>query len=289
VIARLVIVGPGRVGLALGYALAQAEAVDELVYFGRRPEAPGHPLFVQGLATYHFGVRRLAPGTEAVVLAVPDDHIHELAHELAAQGDAPPGCAALHCSGALSTEPLSPLHARGYAVGSLHPLQALAHALEGAEQLPGSAFAVSGEPRAMAVARRLVSALGGRTLEVPVSRRGVYHAAAALASNGLAALIATAGRLLVQAGLEPDEALAALFPLMRGSLRNLETQGLAQGLTGPVVRGDIETVRLHMATLEPRERAIYAALGLELTELAAERGHEGFPAEALRRLFQEHR
>lgn len=285
---RLVIVGPGRMGLALGYALVQAEAVRTLVYFGRRPEPPGHPLFAQGLAEYRFGLDWPGPGTEAVILAVPDDSIHELAHALAAQGQAPPGCAALHCSGALSAEPLAPLHVRGYAVGSLHPLQAVAHALEGAEQLPGSAFAVSGEPEAVATARRLVAALHGQVLQIPVSKRAVYHAAAALASNGLAALLATAGRMLVRTGLEPDQALAALIPLVRGSLGNFERMGLAQGLTGPVVRGDLETVRLHLASLEPRERAVYVALGLELTELAAEAGRPEFPADALRSLFREY-
>jgi predicted short-subunit dehydrogenase-like oxidoreductase (DUF2520 family) len=288
-IERVVVVGPGRVGLALGYALAQSGAVRELVFYGRRPEPPSHPLFGQGLAGYHFGLAPIPPGTEAVILAVPDDTIHELAHALAAQGAAPPGCAALHCSGALSAEPLAPLHVRGFAVGSLHPLQSLAHALQGAEQLPGSAFAVSGEPGAVAVARRLVAALGGQVLQIPVARRAQYHAAAALASNGLAALVATAARLLVRTGLEADTALAALYPLMRGSLANLERMGLQQGLTGPVSRGDVETVRLHLATLEPRERSVYVALGLELTELAAEARDENYPAEALRTLFLEYR
>lgn len=288
-IERLVIIGPGRTGLALGYALHQADAVRELVYYGRRPEPPGHPLFVQRLADYRFGMAPIAPGTEGVVLAVPDDRIYEVAHTLAAQGDAPPGCAALHCSGALSAEPLAALHARGYSVGSLHPLQALAHPLRGADQLPGSSFAVSGEPRAAAVARQIVAALGGEVLEVPVARRARYHAAAALASNGLVALVASSVRLLEGVGLEHDQALRALVPLLRGSLENLEAMGLGAGLTGPIVRGDLETVRLHLATLDARERGVYLALGSELVELAAERGDTSYPAEAMRTLLREFR
>lgn len=285
-IERLVIVGPGRTGLSLGYALQQADAVRELVYYGRRPDPPGHPLFVQRLADYRFGMAPLPPGTEAVILAVPDDRIHEVAQELAAQGEAPPGCAALHCSGALSAEPLAALHARGYSVGSLHPLQALAHPLRGAEQLPGSSFAVSGEPRAAAVARRLVAALGGEAIEVPVARRARYHAAAALASNGLAALLASSVRLLGGVGLDDEQARRALVPLLRGSLDNLEAMGLAAGLTGPIVRGDLETVRLHLATLDARERRVYVALGVELVELALERGDATYPAEAMRTLLE---
>lgn len=284
---RLVFVGPGRVGLALGTALWHADAVRELVYCGRRPEPPGHPLFVQGKARYHFGLETPAPGTAAVLLTVPDDVLPELAHALAGQGNARDGCAVLHCSGALSTDPLAPLHARGYAVGSLHPLQAIAHPLTGAERLPGSSFAVSGEPRAVAAARRIVGALGGRALQIPVTQRPVYHAAAVLASNGLAALIASAARLIVRSGVSPEEALPALVPLVRGTIDNIAELGLHDALTGPVVRGDLETVRLHLATLEPRDREIYLVLARELTELAAEGLGEAFPAEAMRGLLRE--
>ncbi len=284
---RIVFVGPGRVGMAFGYALWQADAVRELRYYGRRPEPPGHPLFAQGHATYRYGLELPPPGTEAVFLTVPDDVLSGVAHALAGLGSAPAGCAAFHCSGALSAEVLAPLHARGYAVGSLHPLQSLAHPLMGADRLPGSAFAGSGEPRATAVARSIVSALGGRLLQIPVSRRPLYHAAAVLASNGLAALTASALRLLVQAGIDEADALSALLPLLRGTLDNIEEMGLLQALTGPVERGDRETARLHLAALDPRDRDVYRALGRELARLTAERGEEEQPDEAWDELFQE--
>jgi hypothetical protein len=98
---RVVFVGPGRTGLALGYALHQAGALDSLTYFGRRPEPPAHPVFIEGLARYHFGLEPLAPGTTALLLTVPDDVLPGMAHAVAAQGPAPEGCVALHCSGAL--------------------------------------------------------------------------------------------------------------------------------------------------------------------------------------------
>ncbi|NIP80936.1 MAG: hypothetical protein GWM90_17660, partial [Gemmatimonadetes bacterium] len=71
---RIFFVGPGRVGLSLGYALSQESGVD-LVYAGRRPEPPAHPLFVQGTARYVYGLERPAPGTTAVILSVPDDAV----------------------------------------------------------------------------------------------------------------------------------------------------------------------------------------------------------------------
>jgi len=281
-------VGPGRAGLALGYALWQAEAVESVTYCGRRPEPPAHPLFTQGIARYRFGLERPAPETDALVLSVPDDVLAEMTHALAGLGSAPPHCAAFHLSGALSGDVLAPLHARGYSVGTLHPLQSLAHPVTGADRLPGSTFALSGEPGAIRVARRLLGYLNASDVAIAVTLRPLYHAAAVMTSNHLAVLLALAGRLLVRAGVPEDQALEALLPLARGTLENIGELGLGQALTGPVARGDIETVRLHLASMEPREREVYRALSRELTELAEEWGVVGDEsAEGLRELLQQ--
>ncbi len=262
------IVGPGRVGLALGYALTQAGAVDELTVCGRRPDPPTHPLFTQGAARYVFGLEAPKPGMEAIFLAVPDAVLPEMAHALAGQGPAPEECAAFHLSGALPTDVLSPLHARGYAVGSFHPLQAIAHPVTGAERLRGAYVAVSGSPVAVAVARRLAAELGSPILTVPETWRAQYHAAAVMASNYLPPLLDAACRILERAGIPHEEALPAILPLIRGTLANIEELGLAASVTGPLARGDTETVELHLRALDEGDRRLYALLGKELTRLA---------------------
>lgn len=279
---EILIVGPGRMGLALGYALVNADAVERLTVCGRHPEPPAHPLFIQGLARYVFGLVPPEPGTEAVFLAVPDAVVPEMAHALAGQGPAPSGCAAFHLSGALSTEVLSPLHAQGYAVGSFHPLQAIAHPVTGAERLPGSYVAVTGAPQAVSVARRLAASLGSPILTVPEARRPLYHAAAVMASNFLPPLLDAACRLLERAGVPYDEALPALLPLVRGALNNIEEQGLEQSVTGPIPRGDVETVDLHLRALDPHDRRLYATLGRELVRIA----RPLIPEDALKELLE---
>jgi predicted short-subunit dehydrogenase-like oxidoreductase (DUF2520 family) len=217
---------------------------------------------------------------------VPDDAIAGVAELVAAQGPAPERCAAFHLSGALSTEVLAPLHARGYAVGSLHPLQTVANAITGATRLPGSYFSVAGEPGAVAAARRLLGALGSPAIRMPERARPVYHAAAVMASGYLATLLAAAARLMVQAGLPEDEALPALLPLARGTLSALEESELGRAITGPVVRGDVETIGLHMRSLEPRERALYAALGMELADLIEGTGFDNAALSEIRTLME---
>ena len=282
---RMLIIGPGRVGLSMGYALWKVEALSGLVYCGRNPDPPPHPLFIEGHARYVFGLQRPEPGTTAVLLAVPDQILPEISMALAALGEAPAGCAAFHLSGALGTDPLAPLLEAGYGIGTLHPLQALADPVIGADQLMGVYFAVSGEPAALSAARRIISPLGGSAMTVPVAQRPLYHAAAVFASNYLAGLVGAAGRLMAQAGVPEDEALQAILPLARGSLENLGRLAPAQALTGPVSRGDVETVRLHLRSLEPRERALYASMGLEILVLAEEGGLDEMSAEELREIF----
>lgn len=269
---RIVFIGPGRMGLALGYALSQAEAVDRLTYMGRRPEPPSHPLFMHSTAEYVHGLALPGGGTTALFLAVPDDRISELAHSIADLGDAPEGCSAFHLSGVLSTEALTPLHGVGYSVGSFHPLQAVAHPITGADRLPGSSIAVAGEQLAQRTAHRLVSALGCSTISIPVRRRPAYHAAAVMASNYLAGLLGASVRLLADAGVPEEDALAAILPLARGTLANIEEVGLARAITGPIVRGDSETVDLHLRALGESDRALYSAMGRELLRQADEAG-----------------
>jgi predicted short-subunit dehydrogenase-like oxidoreductase (DUF2520 family) len=258
---RLVFLGPGRVGLALGYALAQADVAASITYHGRHEDPPVHPIFSQRLAEYRYGVERPPEGTTAVFLTVPDRALSEMAMVLAARGEAPPGCAAFHCSGAMGADPLEPLHRMGYAVGTFHPLQAVANSVVGAERLLGSTFALSGDPEALRVARRLVSALGGHGLQVPTAHRPLYHAAAVMASNYVVVLLGEAARLLMAAGASREEAERGLASLARGVLDDVGDLGSARALTGPVRRGDAETVGLHLRVLEERDRELYALLG----------------------------
>ena len=280
---NVVIVGPGRMGLALGAAFRHREAVDRLTYFGRAVEPPPHPLFDPhqdagdaagaGTGADYRMLPALPPAdTTVVILAVPDDALPEVVHDLTLMGPAPAACVVLHLSGALSTDALAPLHHRGYAIGSMHPLMAVADPWLAGDRLVGAAFAMTGEPVANTAARRLISALEGVPLTIPATQRPLYHAAAVVASNYLVALTGAAVRMLVEAGVDDEDAVRALLPLLRGTLDNIEQLGVRAAVTGPIARGDVDTVRLHLARLSPRDRVLYSGLGLELLRLAQAAG-----------------
>lgn len=283
----VVVYGPGRVGLSLGAALLRSHALDALTYFGRGMEPPPHPVFdsEEPPVGYRVGAQPLPEGTTVLLLAVPDRALAEVAHDLAVAGPAPRGCAALHLSGALSADVLAPLHAAGYAVGSLHPLQTLADPWDGIRRLMGASFAVAGEPTAIAAARRLVRALDGHDFVVVNRDRPVYHAAAVFASNYVVALADTAIRLFEEAGVPRDRAPEAVLSLMRGALDNLQHLGVTSGLTGPVARGDVDTVRMHLTRLSAEDRQLYCALGRRTLAIARAAGLTDERAEELERLL----
>lgn len=265
----VMIVGPGKMGLALGHALLQEEAVRELTVCGRRPEPPAHPIFTQGMARYVFGLEAPSAGTRAVFLAVPEGAVPEVAHALGAQGPAPEGAAAFHLSGWMGTGVLEPLHAAGYAVGAFHPLQVVAHPVTAAQRLPGSYIAVTGSPAAFSVARNLADAMGARTLEVPETWKTKYHAATVMAADMIPALLDAACRILERAGVPHEDALPALLPLVSGVLANISESGIERALAGPIPDADLETISLHLRALDDDDRRLYATIGREVARLSA--------------------
>ncbi len=264
---RIVIVGPGRMGLALGRALHESGDVERITFFGRGLEPPPHPIFETDV-DYRMLPAPLPMDTTVVLLAVPDRALPEVAYDITRMGATPPGCAVLHLSGAISTDVLAPLHAVGYSVGSMHPLQAVADAWISDDRLAGSAYAIAGEPAALGAARRIVQIMDGLPLVIPPTLRPLYHAAAVMVSNYTIALVSMGARLLMEAGVPERDAIPALLPLLQGTVANIEHLGVPAALTGPIPRGDTDTIRLHLARLSDRDRVLYCGLGLEMLDLA---------------------
>ena len=189
------------------------------------------------------GIQLRADHSELVLLCVPDRAIPEAARAVA------PGPWVAHVSGATPLAALEP-HERRF---GLHPLQTFTRS-RGAEQLDGAWAAVTAETdEARALARELAETLGLRAFDLADDRRVLYHAGASIASNFLVTLRRAAGELLEAAGAPPE----ALDPLMRRTIEN------GFELTGPIQRGDWETVDAHLGAIRaeaPRLEPLYRAL-----------------------------
>jgi predicted short-subunit dehydrogenase-like oxidoreductase (DUF2520 family) len=208
-----------------------------------------------------------------VLIAVSDAAIAEVADELARGGMT--GGVALHTSGARGPQLLEPLAARGVSCGVIHPLQTIADPSRGVAALRGATFGVSGDAAAVEWARELVDVAAGTSLRIRAEAFASYHAGAVMAGNAVIAAIDAAVVLLGAAGVEKRAALQAIRPLCLTSAQNALDLGPEAALTGPVQRGDAETIRAHveaLASCPPYVADLYRASGHALVDIARRRG-----------------
>lgn len=220
-------------------------------------------------------------GADVTFLAVPDGALAEVAAKLAENAPEGRGRLVVHLSGSLGRDVLEPLAARGYATVAIHPLQVLS----GWRLAPGSTFAVEAEGPAREVAARLVDDMRGVEIALPASGRAAYHAAAVMAANLGMTMLAEAVDLLERQGIPRAQALTGLGALVRGGLEASMDRGLPAALTGPVTRGDVDTVARHLEAIadDPDLLRAYAATSLLALRQA---GRDGRPDDqaATRRL-----
>ena len=241
----LAIIGAGRVGRSIATA---AEAAGIITRLAGREQA-------------------LDACRESAValLCVPDGEIVAACEAIATT--VPPPEFVGHTSGATTLEALSAARAAGAEVFSLHPLQTVP---DGETDLTGAPCAVAGSgPESLSFARDLAAALGMRAFDVAEERRAAYHAAAAMASNLLVALEESATTLLDRAGAGP-ESRELLAPLVLRTAANWAERG-TDALTGPIARGDGETIALHLEALKesaPELIGVYESLTERARQLA---------------------
>jgi predicted short-subunit dehydrogenase-like oxidoreductase (DUF2520 family) len=238
------VIGAGRVGAVLAVAL----------------EAAGHRIAaVAGesnasrtrIETLLPGVHvdkptAVAKSADVLLLTVPDDSLDNVVRMLVASGAIPTGQVIVHTSGRHGLGVLEPAIAIGAHGIAMHPAMTFTGTDVDLNRLAGCMFGVTAEGDDRAFAHELVADLGGRVVWVAEDRRALYHAALAHGANHLVTLVSQAMDLLRDAG--SDDPAATLGPLLRAALDNTLAYGDA-ALTGPIVRGDVQTVRTHLQAM----------------------------------------
>lgn len=290
---RLSIIGAGRLGTALGLTLKDAGYRIEVVVANHSASAR-RMARLAGTGTLWLTSRQLErlssseyksfDRSHLILIATPDDAIAMVARRLAelfkSQRSRPqPGNKpfpdrriAIHVSGALSSEALRPLRSAGFAIASLHPLVSISDAFSGAKAFRHVFFCIEGDRPAARVARSIVRDLGGQSFTIAPKSKPLYHAAAVLASGHMLALFDMALEMLRHCGLSPSRARQALLPLVKSTLANLSANEPARALTGSFARGDIETIKKHLAAMKSQNLrealAAYILLGRRSLSLA---------------------
>ncbi|SEM31283.1 Predicted oxidoreductase, contains short-chain dehydrogenase (SDR) and DUF2520 domains [Syntrophus gentianae] len=284
---RIAIIGAGKVGTAVGYLLKKA-GYDIIAIADRNPAVFENGFSYTGGKPYS-NLEEAARGANVIFITTPDDEISGTCKTLSDSGAILPGDKVIHMSGAGGLDLLESARRSGALVASIHPIQSFAD-IEGAiENLPGSTFGVTAQREIESWAEKLVRDLGGRPFLVSEADKPLYHAAACMASNYLTTLMYTVEAIYASFGLTREESLQAFWPLVRGTMKNIERQGTVSALTGPIARGDLGTIQKHLAAFSvklPHFLPIYRELGLLTVDLGVEKQSlSAERAEALKHLL----
>ncbi|MSR74252.1 MAG: DUF2520 domain-containing protein [Planctomycetes bacterium] len=262
IVQQLHVHGPGKAGTGLARMLA-ARGTQVLSLSGGSGITGARARALLG-APWTAALPQL-PEDAWLLLSVPDDVLAQVAANIAA-GPLPRNATVVHLSAMHGRDVLAPLAARGLQTAAFHPLRSLANGDDAPMDLGGAMVAVDAAPECAAALDALATELGGHPLRVPAAQRTAYHLGAALAGNGVIALLEVAIQVWMRAGFSAADARRELASLASMALANAAVLGPV-ALTGPVQRGDVGTVQRHLAHMELHHgadaellRTVYAAL-----------------------------
>jgi predicted short-subunit dehydrogenase-like oxidoreductase (DUF2520 family) len=268
---NVAIIGLGRAGTAIGYLLRQAGYPIVAVANRSQASLADRIRYTGGRAFSADGCAEAASLATCIFITTPDDNIAPVCSMIARRGGFKPGDKVIHMSGSGGLDLLNPAREAGALTASIHPIQSFADVEGAIRNIPMSTFGITADEDLRAWSAGLVRELGGIPFDVPGDMKPLYHAAACMASNYLTTLIHMAEEAYISIGLSRDEASRAFWPLVLGTLKNIERKGTVQALTGPISRGDAGTMERHLVVLRsklPGYLPAYCTMGLQTVELA---------------------
>lgn len=261
------IIGLGKVGSSIGCLLKQAgynivAVVDQseetlrknIVYTGGKPFSNPSEIDVDAAC---------------FIITTGDDQIQKACEELSPRLKA--DSVVIHMSGAGGLDLLQPARRAGAKTGSIHPLQTFSDIETAIGSLAGTVYGITVDPDLENWANRLVRAIGGVPFFVDNRDRALYHAAACIVSNYFVSLMYMAEEIYRILGLDAKEARRAFWPLLMGTLHNIEQKGSVPSLTGPIARGDLGTLEKHLEAIRdqmPSLLSVYGELGKITADVA---------------------
>ena len=268
----IALIGPGKVGCAISRRLYRSGYPITAV-IGRDIERATDACQFIGCTT-NVATTDLTRASQArvILLAVPDDHISAVSATLNSKANSLTGKTLVHFSGLHKASCMQKEgETQAFSTISIHPLLPFADRTLASQRLSGCPCALEGDEISMALGTELITAFEGQPFLIKSDKKDLYHAAACKSSNYLVTLLSGAETLLAECGISKAEGLSLLSPLLRATLDNVIKLGTEQGLTGPIVRGDMATVAKHidaMAQISNEQLNSYLVLADQTVSLA---------------------
>jgi predicted short-subunit dehydrogenase-like oxidoreductase (DUF2520 family) len=272
---NVTIIGLGRTGTAVGYLLRRAGYPIVAVTSRSLASLRDRIRYTGGKTFTVEGNAEAASLATCIFIATPDDTIASVCSEIARQGGFKQGDKVIHMSGAGGLDLLESARHAGASVACIHPVQSFADVEAAIGNIPMSTFGVTADEDLREWSAELVRELGGIPFYVPETIKSLYHVAACMASNYLTTLIHMVEETYLSLGMSRDESIRAFWPLVVGTLKNVEMRGSIEALTGPISRGDSGTIEGHIRVLReklPAYLPAYCTMGLMTVDLAVKKG-----------------
>ena len=268
---KIAFVGAGVVGTSLAFLLSQ-NGINISGFLSRNLEsAKKSAEFTQ--SSVFSSYQEIITNSDVIIISTNDNSIPEVVNNLSQYKEILKEKTFAHLSGALNLEVLNPLKDENNFIMVMHPIQTCPSILSALELLPKSYFTLEGDEKAVEIGKEIVNKISGKYIVLNNVNRPLYHAACVAASNYLVALSKFSLLLLKESGFPFENYPDALIPLMEGTLKNIKEKGTTDALTGPIARGDVNTVKLHLENIKnPSLEELYKILGKLTLEIAYEKG-----------------
>ena len=283
---RIAFVGAGMVGKSLAVALHRAEYRVVAAASRSRASAKELATLVPGCAAYET-IQEAADAADFVLITSSDATIEPIASGISWR----PGQGVAHCSGVTSLDVFESAKADGALVGAIHPLQTFSSVEDAQKTLPGITYGIEGEEEIQDFLRQIAIDLGGNPISLRPEDKPLYHASVVMMGGLLSGYIAHIADIWGNLGIDRSLALKAVLPIAQGIVTTVGAVGIPAAVAGPYVRGDVGTVKKHLAVLRsraPESLLVYAHMALAGLPYAIEKGRlPDETANEIRRLLVE--
>ncbi|MFN3134364.1 MAG: Rossmann-like and DUF2520 domain-containing protein [Candidatus Kryptonium sp.] len=267
---NIAIVGAGRVGTLMGKFLSQALGHRIIAVISRSDESIERFLKRVKAEVASKSIRDLPSEVEVIFITTSDSAIKDVAEKISNLENLNfKNLVVYHTSGVLTSDVLESLYQCGSEVGSLHPVYSVSHFDYTLEEIKKIKFTLEGSKKIYDITKWIFYNFDSNIFPIDKSCKVLYHIACVFASNYVIALLNAIDEILKKTNLNVDDKF--LFPLVEASLKNVEEIGVVNALTGPIERGDLETLELHLNELKdkfPEILPLYSSLAIETIRVA---------------------
>lgn len=262
------IIGAGAVGRSIALALFHSGVKITGIYSrnGKSAVAVGNKIRARNIGM----LKDLQFSSDVLFIAVPDDTIRSVAEEISSAAGSLKGKTVFHTSGALTSDELLTLKRKGVSTGSFHPLQTFSESKR-RTSLNNIWCAVEGDTKAVKVAQAIAKKMKSNIFHISKKEKTLYHVSAVFASNYLVTLLSVVEKIAETIHIPKKVIWKIYSPLVHQTVLNVLNSSPKTALTGPIARGDIQTVTQHIKALSNKRLnhlvTLYSVLGIETTRL----------------------